>query len=84
MPSELQPYSLIWVAAILIIVVGVVLLRNHPRPVEILAFAGVIVGLLAVYWVIRPVQTVLVDDAAEVQAMIGIGKPVLLEFQSPY
>jgi hypothetical protein len=30
------------------------------------------------------VQTPLIGEAADVQAMIGKGKPVLLEFQSPY
>lgn len=84
MPESLQPYSLIWIAAILLVVVAAILFRNRPRPVEILAFAGVIFGLVAVYFFVRPVQTVLMEDAAEVQAMIGAGQPVLLEFQSPY
>ncbi len=78
------PYSLLLLAIVLLIIVAVVLFHNRPRPVDILAFAGIVIGLLAVYFYIRPVETPLMGEAANVRAMIGNGKPVLLEFQSPY
>jgi hypothetical protein len=80
----LQPYSLLLFAIVLLAVVAVVLFRNRPRLPELLAFGGIVLALLIVYYYIRPVQTPLIGEAADVQAMIGRGKPVLLEFQSPY
>ncbi len=66
------------------VIVGFVLFRNKPRIPEVAAFLGIFIGLTALYFYIRPVQTELVGEAAEVQSMIGQGVPVLLEFQSPY
>jgi thioredoxin 1 len=79
-----QYYSAVWVVLVLFLLVGFLLFRNKPRLPEIVAFAAVVVGIAALYFYFRPVQTELMGEAAEVQAMIGQGKPVLLEFQSPY
>jgi len=81
---NLQYYSLLLTAVILLGIVGVILLRNKPRLNEWLAFFGIAAALFVAWWVIRPVQTPLMGEAAAVQKMIGAGKPVLLEFQSPY
>ncbi len=74
----------IWIAAALTLVSALVLLTHHPKSRDFVAF-GVILGGLAVSWtILHPRQTPLMNDARAVQAMIGTGKPVLLEFQSPY
>jgi hypothetical protein len=80
----ITPYSLLWTTAILLVVVAVILFRKKHGLPEILAFAAILAGLVIVYFAIRPVQTSLMGEAASVRAMIGQGKPVLLEFQSPY
>jgi thiol-disulfide isomerase/thioredoxin len=81
----INPYSLLWVTAILLVILAVILFRRKRGLPEILAFAAILTGLLMVYFYIRPVQTPLLGaDAASVRAMIGQGQPVLLEFQSPY
>ncbi len=80
----IQYYSIVWVALALMVIVGFVLFRNKPRLPEVAAFFGIFVALAALYFYLRPVQTELAGEAAEVQAMIGQGVPVLLEFQSPY
>ena len=80
----IRPYSLLWAAGILLIVVAAILLRNKARPPVFVAFFSVVIGLALVYFYARPVQTPFIAHAAQVQAMIGQGKPVLLEFQSPY
>jgi thiol-disulfide isomerase/thioredoxin len=82
--ASLQHYSVIWVAAGLFLLVGILLFRNRPRLPEILAFGGIIVALIALYFYIRPTATTLMGEAEQVRASIGAGKPVLLEFQSPY
>jgi hypothetical protein len=83
MAQIFQAYSLLWIAGALVILVGLLLFRNKPRPADALAFLGLLVGLVAIYFYVRPTQT-LMGEAASVQQMIGAGKPVLLEFQSPY
>lgn len=77
-------YSYIFIAAGFAFIAGVILLSNKPKWNDYLAFAVILSGLVVVWTILHPRQTFLMDDAREVQAMIGIGKPVLLEFQSPY
>jgi len=79
-----REYSLLIIAIVLIIAAGFMLLANKPKINDYLAL-GVIVASLVTAWVIlHPRQTPLMDDAKAVQALIGAGTPVLLEFQSPF
>lgn len=82
--DALQPYSIPIIAGILFVVIGLLFLRNKPRLPEVIALGVIALALGIVYFYLRPVQTPLTGEAAEVQAMIGQGQPVLLEFQSPY
>lgn len=77
-------YSFIFIAAGFAFVAGVILLSNKPKWNDYLAFGVIVAGLVIAWTILHPRQTLLMDDAKEVQAMIGTGKPVLLEFQSPY
>jgi hypothetical protein len=77
-------YSAIWIAAFLLAVAGVILLRRNPKWPQFLAFSMLVLGLVAAWIVLHPRQTAQVIDAAQVQAKFGQGVPVLLEFQSPY
>lgn len=84
MASIFNQYSLLWAVIILLIVVGFFLFRKTRRPPEIIAFIVICVGLVAAWFALRPTQSLLAGDAASVQARIGAGTPVLLEFQSPF
>lgn len=77
-------YSYLFIAAGFACVAGVILLSNKPKWTDYLAFGVIVSGLIIAWTVLHPRQTLLMDDAKNVQAMIGTGKPVLLEFQSPY
>ncbi len=77
-------YSAVWVAAFLVVVAGVILLRRSPKWPQFLAFGVLVLGLVAAWVFLHPRQTAQVNTAAQVQASIGQGMPVLLEFQSPY
>lgn len=77
-------YSFVWIAAALTVVAGLVLLTSRPRPKDFISFAVIVSGLLTAWLVLHPQQTPLMSDAKAVQAAIGGGMPVLLEFQSPY
>jgi len=79
-----QPYSLAWVAGILLVTIAVILVRSKARPPVLIAYLSIVIGLGLVYFYVRPVETPQLGDVAQLQAMIGKGKPVLLEFQSPY
>jgi hypothetical protein len=77
-------YSFLWIALGLTIVAGLVLLTNKPKLRDFLSFGVIVAGLLVAWLILHPQQTALMGDAKAVQAKIGAGKPVLLEFQSPY
>jgi hypothetical protein len=77
-------YSFVWIAAALTIVAALVLLTNRPRIRDFVSFGVIAAGLTVAWLVLHPRQTPLMTDAKAVQAMIGAGTPVLLEFQSPY
>jgi thiol-disulfide isomerase/thioredoxin len=80
----LQYYSAVWLLAGLAVAVGLALFWRKPRLPEVLAVAGLFAAIIGLYFYLRPTQTELAGEAAAVQAMIGQGTPVLLEFQSPY
>lgn len=84
MASIFNQYSLLWIVVVILIAVGFFLFRKNRRIPEIIAFLVICAGLVIAWLFIRPVQTPLSETAAEVRAQIGAGKPVLLEFQSPY
>lgn len=77
-------YSFITIAVGFAFISGVILLANKPKWNDYLAFGIIVIGLVIAWETLHPRQTILMDDAKQVQAMIGTGKPVLLEFQSPY
>ncbi|MBI3152257.1 MAG: hypothetical protein HYZ21_09000 [Chloroflexi bacterium] len=77
-------YSFITVAVGFALVAGFILLTNKPKWNDYLAFGVIIIALFTAWGILHPRQTPLMDDTKKVQAMIGAGTPVLLEFQSPY
>jgi thiol-disulfide isomerase/thioredoxin len=77
-------YSFLWIALGLTIVAGLVLLTNKPKLRDFLSFGVIVAGLSVSWLILHPHQTALMSDGKAVQARIGAGTPVLLEFQSPY
>ena len=84
MSQLVNQYSAIWIAAALMLLMVLILFRHKPKISDFVALGVVLAGLLIAWSVLHPRQTPLMDDARMVQEMIGAGKPVLLEFQSPY
>jgi len=80
----INQYSFVAFSVLLAIVAGLILLRKQPKFKDFLAFGIIVTGLIFAWMVYHPRQTLLMNDAKKVQEMIGAGKPVLLEFQSPY
>lgn len=63
---------------------GWLLLRHKRDWLRILALGGVMAALAGGWYLGRPVQTEGMNELQRLQAVIGKGTPVLLEFQSPY
>lgn len=80
----INQYSALWIAAGLMLVVALFLFRHKPKTNDFIAFGVITLGLVYAWLSLHPVQTPLMENTKAVQAMIGAGKPVLLEFQSPY
>jgi hypothetical protein len=80
----INQYSFIAISVLLTLGAGLILLRNQPKTRDFLAFSVIVIGLIFAWAILHPRQTPLMNDARLVKEMIGAGKPVLLEFQSPY
>lgn len=75
-------YNSFLISVILILLgVAVAILRRGRQPKQLAILGGVAVVVLLVYLGLRP-NAATSDEAAELQAQIGQGTPVLLEFQS--
>lgn len=84
MASFFNQYSLFLILIAFLALLAFLLFRKGIRLQEIIAFIVIFAGLAVAWVALRPTQTPLSEAASDVQARIGAGKPVLLEFQSPY
>ena len=84
MNQLVNQYSALWIAGAFLLLVALILFREKPKARDFVALGVVAIGLILAWVMLHPTQTPLMDDAKTVQSMIGQGKPVLLEFQSPY
>lgn len=84
MEQLVNQYSALWIAGAFVLLVALLLFRQKPKVSDFVAFGVVTIGLAVAWLMLHPTQTPLMEDARTVQSLIGQGKPVLLEFQSPY
>jgi thioredoxin 1 len=77
-------YTFLFIAIGFVIVVGIILLTNKPKWNDYAAFGVIVLALVIAWGIVHPRQTQLREGAQQVQSLIGSGKPVLLEFQSPF
>lgn len=80
----INQYSAVWMAGLLVVTLGLVLLRRKPKWPQWIAFGAGVLGLIVAWVLLHPQQTAQGLSAPQVQASIGQGTPVLLELQSPY
>lgn len=83
MAALINQHSFVLAAAATLILVSAVLFRDGVRPGDGFALGAVGAGLALAYALIRPGPPTH-SQAHEVESLIGAGRPVLLEFQSPY
>jgi hypothetical protein len=84
MASMINQYSLFLILMALLLLLASFLFRKGIRIQPIIALLVIFAGILVAWMALRPTQTPLSDAASDIQARIGAGQPVLLEFQSPY
>jgi hypothetical protein len=70
-------------AAASLLCLAIYLFRDGIEPSDLVAFGALILGLVIAYWFLGPGPST-ASRLNEVEAKIGAGQPVLLEFQSPY
>jgi uncharacterized membrane protein len=76
-------YSFTMVAGTLIILFSILIFRGGVGQREIIALVALIIGFMVAYWFFNPGESS-TGGGERTKAAIGSGKPVLLEFQSPY
>ena len=79
----LNQYSFLAAAVFLIGLLAVIANRTRAKQTAYLVLVLVVVAIIVAWYFLRPTPSVLAETA-EIQAQIGSGVPVLLEFQSPY
>ena len=84
MEQVINQYSALWMAGAFVLLVVLIIFRHKPKTSDFVALGVVVIGLALAWTTLHPRQTPLMEDAKMVQEMIGQGKLVLLEFQSPY
>ena len=81
--SFLNQHSFTLASAAAVLVLAAVLLRDGVRGSDLLALGALALGLGFAFLLLNPGTSTLRQSEA-VQAQIGAGVPVLLEFQSIY
>jgi hypothetical protein len=83
MQHWLNQHSFLVAGAAAFLLLAAFLLRDGLRPADLLALGALCLGLALAYALLRPGDGTPVS-AQELRRRIGQGRPVLLEFQSPY
>ncbi len=83
MAQFFNQYSFVVSSGLLLVILGIILLRSKQRARAGLVMLAALLGVGLSWLALRPVASSYAS-AAEVRALIGSGKPVLIEFQSPF
>jgi hypothetical protein len=81
--NPLNLYSLPLLFTLVMLLLGVYFIRRGLNRRHALLLGILALGMVAIWYVVRPVQTPH-EDLTDLRSQIGAGLPVLLEFQSPY
>jgi hypothetical protein len=79
----LNQHSFLVAAAAALLLLAAILVRDGVRPADFVALGGLCLGLALAYALLKPGESSQ-RQAEVVRARLGQGRPVLLEFQSPY
>ncbi len=80
----INQYSFPFLGGVILLILAAILLRRGGTDGLLVPLAAIILGFLFAFWLFSPGASAETSDAAKVDEIIGAGKTVLLEFQSPY
>ncbi len=80
----INQYSFPFLGGVILLILAAILLRRGGTDGLLVPLAAIILGFLFAFWLFSPGASAETSDAAKVEEVIGAGKAVLLEFQSPY
>lgn len=80
----INQYSFPFLAGVILLILAGILLRRGGMDGLLVPLAAIIMGFLFAFWLFSPGASAETSDAVRVEEVIGAGKAVLLEFQSPY
>ena len=80
----INQYSFPFLGGVILLILAAILLRRGGTDGLLVPLAAIILGFLFAFWLFSPGASAETSDAAKVEEIIGAGKTVLLEFQSPY
>ncbi len=80
----INQYSFPFLGGVILLILAGILLRRGGTNGLLVPLAAIIMGFLFAFWLFSPGASAETSDAAKVEEVIGAGKTVLLEFQSPY
>lgn len=79
----INQYSFLWGAVFLLLILAILLFRNGIKKTDFAILAGAAALIVVIWLLVRP-QATPNANSDNIQSQIGMGLPVLLEFQSPY
>ena len=79
----INQYSFLWGAVFLLLILAILLFRNGIKKMDFAILAGAAALIVVIWLLVRP-QATPNANSDNIQSQIGMGLPVLLEFQSPY
>ncbi|MGB2895484.1 MAG: hypothetical protein WBB65_04890 [Anaerolineales bacterium] len=82
--QQINQYSFPFLAGVILLILAGILLRKVGTEGMLVPLGAMILGFLFAFWLFSPGASAETPDAAKVEEVIGAGKAVLLEFQSPY
>ena len=80
----INQYSFPFLGGVILLILAGILLRRGGTAGLLVPLAAIIMGFLFAFGLFSPGASAETSDAAKVEEVIGAGKTVLLEFQSPY
>jgi hypothetical protein len=80
----INQYSYPFLAGVILLILAGILQRKVGADGLLVPLAAMIMGFLFAFWLFSPGDSAETSAAAKVEEVIGAGKAVLLEFQSPY
>ena len=83
MSAWVNQHSFLLTVAAVFLITAILLLRDGVKMADVLALAALAIGAWGAPALLKPGPSTL-TEADAIRAQVGAGRPVVVEFQSPY